>query len=279
MELSLDLNTLHMEYFASQHSCDKALYLEHLTEAVVVYSGLENQDQVDDFDHVDTWVYHGKALNKLLAVVAATRRVRALNANQLLDCHELGYIKAWPKLSSTQLEKLAQENSFVKILAVLQVLSLIVQLISPKVSNLPSSPLEIAVLAFAASSTITYILYWGRPRGVRTVTVLKATRLPDKPDIDNIIMSAPSCVWIRERFQGRVDTELDLMPMPNDANSDIYSFWIPFWLTKLVSRNTEVLPLMFGAVFGGSLLAGYTALHGTLIFQRQGKVFFGGYLQ
>jgi hypothetical protein len=68
-----------------------------------------------------------------------------------------------PRVSAIQIEKMAQEDIFVKLLALLQVLSIVVQFVSRQVLSLPSAPLERAALAFVVASTITYILYWRRP--------------------------------------------------------------------------------------------------------------------
>jgi len=72
-----------------------------------------------------------------------------------------------------QLDKLDRSGVLVKALALIQVTSLVVQLIARKKSGLPSSQLEIATLAFAVSSAVTYILYWNRPQGVETVHIIK----------------------------------------------------------------------------------------------------------
>lgn len=62
--------------------------------------------------------------------------VLALNARQLLNCYRNGHIEEFPRVSANQIEKMAQGDTFVKILALDQVLSLIVQLISRQVSSL-----------------------------------------------------------------------------------------------------------------------------------------------
>lgn len=192
--------------------------------------------------------------------------VWALDAHQLLECRGIGLINTLPRISTAQLEKLTQEDTFVKILALVQVLSLIIQLISRKVSSLPSSQLEIAALAFAASSAITYMLLWGRPRSVRTMTILKAARLPTMAEVDLIMVNGPSYVWTGRRTQGRIDAELDLVPMPNDASSDISLVWIPDWLFSHRSKHTGIAALIFAAIFGGSLFGNIHCLAWTFHF-------------
>jgi hypothetical protein len=52
------------------------------------------------------------------------------------------------------------------------------QLIAQRAIGLPFTQLKIAALAFAASSTVIYILYWSRPQGVESVYVIKAKKCP-----------------------------------------------------------------------------------------------------
>jgi hypothetical protein len=163
---------------------------------------------------------HGYA-NGIINSLRMKHRVWALNASHLFYCYTKGHIEAFPKVSTIQLEKMAQEDTFVKILALIQVLSLIIQLISRKISSLPMAPLEIAALAFAVSSMITYILYWRHPRGVRSVISLKARRPPTPDELNIIMVRSPTYLWTRSRSHGRADAELDLLPMPNDASNGV----------------------------------------------------------
>jgi hypothetical protein len=89
--------------------------------------------------------------------------------------------------------------------------------------------------------------------------VLKASRIPDSKASSDIAIHGPSYVWTGRRTQP-LDAELDLVPMPNDANSDMDFRWVPEWLGDSIGWHTEVLPLMFGAIFGGSLFGGIHCL-------------------
>ena len=62
-------------------------------------------------------------------------------------------------MHARQLEVLNRGDAIVKVLALVQILYLIIQLITRKVVGLPSTQLEIGALAFSASSIITYIIY------------------------------------------------------------------------------------------------------------------------
>ncbi len=100
-------------------------------------------------------------------------RYWALNAPQFSQAIRWGMTDG-PCIPVSQLEKLDKGGALVKALALVQVGYLIAQLIARTVAGLPSSQLEIATLAFAVSSGVTYLLYWSRPQGVETVHVVKA---------------------------------------------------------------------------------------------------------
>lgn len=61
-------------------------------------------------------------------------------------------------MHARELEVLNRGDALVKVLALVQILYLLIQLITRKIVRLPSTQLEIGALAFPASSTITYYL-------------------------------------------------------------------------------------------------------------------------
>jgi hypothetical protein len=85
-------------------------------------------------------------------------------------------------------------------------------------------------------------------------------RLPTQTELDRIMAHGPTYLWTRCRSNGRVDAELDLLQMPNDASSDILQDWISDWLRHYIAYHTEVIGLVLGAIFGGSLFGGIHCL-------------------
>lgn len=79
--------------------------------------------------------------------------------NAQLDFALLANLIDIPKVSAQQLEKLDRGEILVKVLALIQIIYLIVQLIACYLAHLSSAQLEIATLAFSASSMITYLIY------------------------------------------------------------------------------------------------------------------------
>ncbi len=100
-------------------------------------------------------------------------RYWALNAIQFRKAISIGMTDG-PSIPPSQLEKLDKGGALVKALALVQVGYLVAQLIARKAAGLPSSQLEIATLAFAVSSGMTYVLYWNKPQGVETIHIVKA---------------------------------------------------------------------------------------------------------
>jgi hypothetical protein len=196
----------------------------------------------------------------------------ALDGCQLSYARSKGIIAALPNVSATYLETLNKGDALVKFLAVIQVSWLIIQLIARKIAGLPSSQLEIATLAFSASSLITYLLFWNRPQGVETVTTIPAARFPSTDDLLYLSRNGPRYLWTGRRTQGKIRDDMDLIPIPNDAFPDIWNI-IPYsnesQIYNATGGNEEVLSLAFGAIFGGTIFGGLHCLAWKLHFPTQ----------
>lgn len=172
----------------------------------------------------------------------------ALINDPLERTHHYGLFQTLPQVSKILLERLNKGDPLVKTLALIQVTWLIIQLIARKISKLPSSQLEIAAIAFSVYSIVTYLIYWNRPHGVETIWSIKASRLPTQSDMRGIAECGPFCLWTGERGESRVDSDYDLVPLPNDSSVD-------------VSDNKGVgLILAVGAIIGGTVFGGLHCL-------------------
>ncbi|KAE8442967.1 hypothetical protein EG329_002505 [Mollisiaceae sp. DMI_Dod_QoI] len=185
-------------------------------------------------------------------------RCWALNTAQLHEAVERGLVDL-PRVSSRQLEKLDRGEKLARALALIQITYLIVQLIARKVLKLPSTQLEIAALAFSVSSIITYILYWHRLQGVDSVHVMKAKQPLDGNSADMIAIYGPVYLWTHPRTRTRLNKKLDLALLPNDGVN-----FTPLLYTRQISQfvgyNADLLPLIFGAIVGGTLFGGLHCL-------------------
>jgi hypothetical protein len=181
---------------------------------------------------------------------------------------KMGPLASIPNVSSRQLEKIHKGGTLAKAIAVLQVIYLTLQLIVRKITNLPCSQIEIATLAFAASSLITYGLYWNKPQDVESVHIVKANRLPTVQDVDSMlyVRSGDNPIWKRFRDMSRIDDELDLAPISNDCGQSLV-YWkhvitpkLPKFMQDVVSFNMELLVLSVGVLIGGTIFGGLHCL-------------------
>lgn len=139
---------------------------------------------------------------------------------------KLGLIHSLPQVSGRSLEAFSKADTLVKLLTLVQVSWLIVQLIVRKIARLPSSQLEIAALAFSASSILTYLLYWNRPQGVETIWRMKASKLPTKKELESLMNFRPRYMWELSRSESSIDGNYDLVPIPNDIyGQDAHFVW------------------------------------------------------
>jgi hypothetical protein len=130
-----------------------------------------------------------------------------LCARQILRARELGVIDKLPNLRDAALADKGKSDVFVKGLAFIQIVWLIIQLSSRWKYGKPCSQLEIMTLAFAVSSIHLQILHWSRPQDVMTPTVLRATRVT-KDQMESIARLGPEYSFFARR----------LYTLPNHSN-------------------------------------------------------------
>lgn len=171
-----------------------------------------------------------------------------------------------PQISESSLERLNKGDSLVKILALTQV-SWLIQLIVRKVVRLPSSQLEIAALAFSASSIITYCLYWNRPQSVETTWSIKALRLPKIEEITYLLRGGPSYLWAGKRGESSIDGDYDLVPIPNDSCENSLRLGVSS------VRDGPVVSLIVGAIIGGTVFGGLHCLAWSFHFPTPAEAF------
>jgi hypothetical protein len=193
-------------------------------------------------------------------------RYWALNFEQLVRIFdELGDIH---EIHASQLEKLDRGGKLVKVLALVQVAYLILQLIGRKVGGLASAQIEIAALAFAACSIITYLLYWNRPQGVETIHVIKL-----KTDVSKVLTrlkilgsSGPEYLWLTPRTEPTFYPDLGPVPIPNDATHHIGGMHGDFF-----GENDEIMFLIIGAFIGGTIFGSLHCLAWHFHFPTPGE--------
>jgi hypothetical protein len=105
------------------------------------------------------------------------------------------------------------------------------------------------------------------------VYVIKAKSLPSWNCFADMVRDSPNYLWTFGRAKSRIDTELDLVPLPNDSSNTIVTRssrtrW--FDLVDTVG-NDKVIPLAFGAVVGGILFGSLHCLAWNFQFPTRGE--------
>lgn len=100
----------------------------------------------------------------------------AANSAQLCVLLSSGIIGQLPSITEAQIKDKSKEDVVVKVLALLQVLQLVVELIIRKVYGLATSPLEIAALGFSVCAGLTYLFWLGKPKDIHLPTDVYITR-------------------------------------------------------------------------------------------------------
>lgn len=126
-----------------------------------------------------------KALNVLRG------RFWTLDARQLYMARKLGIIEMLPDISEDALQDQSKGDVIIKLAAVFQALYLALMLILRRIQDLPSSLLELQVVAFAGSAFIAYLLFFSKPQGVRIPRYIKAARYPTPKDICTLAAVSP----------------------------------------------------------------------------------------
>jgi hypothetical protein len=110
---------------------------------------------------------------------------------QLIKLRELGIIEKLPAIHKDEIDDRNKSDFVVKAIAVLQASWLMVQLIwRGAVQHLPITLLEIATVAFAACSLVTYMVQWDKPKDVQSVIYVPACRLPSYDEFITVCRAA-----------------------------------------------------------------------------------------
>ncbi|PON20825.1 hypothetical protein TGAM01_v210333 [Trichoderma gamsii] len=98
--------------------------------------------------------------------------LHSLSVDQLYDLRRDRVIESLPDIRAEEIKDKSQSDTLGKFIAIGQIAWTIVQIIVRAVKRLPVSPLEVAVVAFAACAVIVYALYMKKPQRVSTPIVI-----------------------------------------------------------------------------------------------------------
>jgi hypothetical protein len=181
-----------------------------------------------------------------------------LTARQILNAKDQGMFRVLPPVSAQELEQLSKGDTIVKLLAILQICWLMLQLLSRAIRDLPSSQFEIAALAFAFTSLVTYAILWNQPREIEHRYRIVASMPPEKTMMASLVQLGPGFLWCKHRFEIRKDRTM--LEIPNDASHSM-DFGELGLLSSVADMNTsKVLIIVVGSVLGGTLFGGLHCL-------------------
>lgn len=156
-------------------------------------------------------------------------RYWALNARQWVSMKEWG-IAELPDTPDYQLERLDSGGGLVKIIALVQIFWLVLQLLVRLIRRHPSSQLEVAALASAVQSALTYSINFWKPHDVAAVRIVRPRawgddRFTNGWELKHMMMelaaAGPVYLWTQSRLPPRFDKEVGPSPIPNDGTHDI----------------------------------------------------------
>jgi hypothetical protein len=97
-----------------------------------------------------------------------------LTANGVALLAQCGHI---PEISLDDIRDKNKADGLAKFLVCIQAGWMIIQVISRAATGLPTTLLEVHVVAHVVCALIMYILWWHKPRQVTSATILKGERL------------------------------------------------------------------------------------------------------
>jgi hypothetical protein len=103
----------------------------------------------------------------------------AINTAQLSYLLQNNVIDSTPTISEAEITEKGQGDFFAKLSAMLQLLRLVIQLITRKALNLPSTKIEISALSFAICSLVTYTLWFWKPQNPQIPTHISLNPVSD----------------------------------------------------------------------------------------------------
>lgn len=125
--------------------------------------------------------------------------VWVLDSKQLILARKHGIIERLPSLDVEEIEDRSKIDTFLRILAVVQVLWFAVELMARKVLEVPSSALEISTVAFVACALLLYIIEWPKSKDVSVPFYVPATSIVT-PTAFILIAEAAPITFLQPRY-------------------------------------------------------------------------------
>jgi hypothetical protein len=174
-----------------------------------------------------------------------------------------GFLGTLPEVNAEHLNDLSNGDPFTKAAAIGQVSWMVVQVILRASRRLPITQLEITACGFAASTFLTYLLWWEKPQAVGSVT-----ELPLLADADLDTDAFNLCIHhrafaLRGMFlvKNLDEALMPNKPMPNDS----------------VARDVDI-HFVAGILLGGIMLGSVQCVAWNFDFPTAVELFLWRYL-
>jgi len=112
-------------------------------------------------------------MNKIEAEIFATPATAPayhnpvfLNTSIIFKLRKANLLPRLPCITVEEINDRSKTDSFLRLIAIVQIIWTIVQIITRGVKRLPISQLEVTVVAFAVCAIVIYALNWSKPKGV-----------------------------------------------------------------------------------------------------------------
>ncbi|KAM6477046.1 hypothetical protein HDV62DRAFT_402256 [Trichoderma sp. SZMC 28011] len=144
-------------------------------------------------------------------VAALAGNIWILDSKQFAIARFRGIITEMPNIKEEAIDDKSKSDGLVKIIAVLQVLWLVVQLIVRTIENLHFTQLEITTVAFAATAVIIYSIDFIKPKDVNVPFYIDIEKVVEYKDFVAIAEAAPFAYMQGKRYYMPTSTLHDLI--------------------------------------------------------------------
>ena len=176
-----------------------------------------------------------------------------LTAKEIFTLRKKGVLQKLPAISEEEIKDKSKSDAFAKAIAVGQILWNVLQIVARAAQHLPSSQLEIAVMAFSACAAIIYGVNWSKPKSAQVPCILLRYNgdIPSQViyELESLCLSKWMTIYSDEDQRSRlrsIERRLSSSPIPNNS--------IP---SKLPHRTTTLPVRTFGfSLIGISIMFG-----------------------
>ncbi|KAJ4859582.1 hypothetical protein T069G_04570 [Trichoderma breve] len=153
-------------------------------------------------------------------VAALAGNIWILDSKQFAIARFRGIITQMPNIKEEAIDDKSKSDGLVKIIAVLQVLWLVVQLIVRTIEDLHFTQLEITTVAFAATAVIIYSIDFIKPKDVNVPFYIDVEKVVEYDDFVAIAEAAPFAYMQGKRYYMPTSTLHDIIDYRHE---DVFS--------------------------------------------------------